>query len=148
MIERYVTDTNSIISYFGDVFDRPNTLSIKAINIIEQALNNPGGTVRLSIPSIVFVEIYEKWFLDVEFAREFFYEVYTTIDNSINIEIKQIDREVIENLQRIGGNLLHHDIHDKLIVASAMMLNCPIITTDSAIIEYVVGNHAIPSVIV
>jgi PIN domain nuclease of toxin-antitoxin system len=147
MIKRYVTDTNSIIRYFGNVFDIPNTLSVKAKNLIDQALNNPSGIVRLSIPSIVFVEIYEKWLLNEEFARKFFYEVYTAIDNAVNIEIKPIDREVIENLQYIGGNLLHHDLHDKLIVASAMMLNCPIITTDSAIMEYVDGNHAIPSVI-
>ncbi|MEI7636578.1 MAG: PIN domain-containing protein [Syntrophus sp. (in: bacteria)] len=147
MIERYVTDTNSIISYFSDVFDRPNILSFKAKSLIEQALSNPWGSVRLSIPSIVFVEIYEKWFLNEEFVRKFFYEVYTAIDNSANVEIKPIDKEVIENLQQIGGNLLHHDIHDKLIVASAMMLNCPIITTDSAIMEYVKGNQAIPSVI-
>lgn len=147
MIKRYVIDTNSIISFFDAVFKQPIVLSSQTRRLIEQALNNSSSIIRLSIPSIVFVEIYEKWFIDEEFARKFYYEVYTVIKQSPNIEIKPIEREVLENLQRIDGNLLHHDIHDKLIVASAMMLNCPIITTDSKIIRYVEETNAIPQVI-
>lgn len=147
MIKRYVIDTNSIISYFDAVFKQPKVLSSKAQGLIEQALCNSSSIVRLSIPSIVFVEIYEKWFINEEFAQKFLYEVYTMIEQSPNIEIKPIEREVLENLHQIGGNLSHHDIHDKLIVASAMMLNCPIITTDSEIMKYVEENDAIPSVI-
>ena len=147
MIKLYVIDTNSIISYFDDVFEQPKVLSLGAERLIAQALYNSAGIIRLSIPSIVFIEIYEKWFADEEFAQKFFYEVYTLIEQSPNIEIKPIEKEVLENLHCIGGNLSHHDIHDKLIVASAMMLKCPIITTDHEIIKYVESNDAIPSVI-
>ena len=147
MTKRYVIDTNSIISYFSDVFGQPKVLSSKAERLIAQAICNSSSIVRLSIPSIVFVEIYEKWFINEEFTQKFFYEVYTPIEQSPNIEIKPIEREVLENLNLIGGNLSRHEINDKLIVASAMMLNCPIITTDSEIMKYVQGNAAIPAVI-
>ncbi|NMC63208.1 MAG: hypothetical protein GYA55_08560, partial [SAR324 cluster bacterium] len=96
MTERYVIDTTSIICYFHDVFQQRDRLSDKARKLLGQAFSTDSGSVKLSIPSIVFVEIYDKWITDEEFARKFFYEVYTPIGQSPNIEVKPIEREVLE----------------------------------------------------
>lgn len=143
----YVADTDSIIRYFHRVFGVAQKLSTRARSLIDSALMSSPSPVKLSIPSIVFLEIFEKWFADEEMAMKLRYEVYETIMKSPNIEIKPIEQEVLENLLRIGDNLSNHDINDKLIVASAMMLRCPIITTDPEIIKYVKSSRIIPSVI-
>ncbi len=143
----YVIDTNAIISYFNQVFHQPPLLSAKATHLIEQALSTSSDTVKLSIPSVVFVEIYEKWFRTEEFARKFQYEVFELIKQSPNIEIKPIEREVLENILSIRESLSNHEIHDKIILASAMMLNCSLITTDQSISDYVNKYRVIPAVI-
>ena len=147
MIKLFVSDTNAFVSYFNTVFNVHPILSAKAEDIFNCALSSTSDHIKLSIPSIVFVEIYAKWFTSEEFATRFYYEVYYPITNSPNIEIKPIEREVMENLLKIRGSLSHHEINDKLILASAMMLNCPLITTDNEIIKYVDNHKVIPSTI-
>jgi PIN domain nuclease of toxin-antitoxin system len=148
MTARYVSDTNALIWFFGHVFEQPSKLSTRATRIFEHSLSNDENETKLIIPSVVFIEIYEKWLMDEEFSRKFYYEVFCRIKESPNIEIKPIEREVIEVLQSIGGVLLDHDIHDKIILASAMMLYCPLITHDRDITEYVNNNNnVIPSLI-
>jgi predicted nucleic acid-binding protein len=143
----YVIDTNALICYFAHVFNRPSTLSRRAHHIIAQALSTAPVEIKLSIPSVVFIEIFEKWVTNEEFAAKFHYEVFHQITASPNIEIKPIEREVLENLLKIGGSLEDHEIHDKIILASAMMLECSLITIDPAIVEYVNQTKVIPSVI-
>jgi len=143
----YVIDTVSFIDYFDNIFGRYGNLSYKARNIIDNAFNAYSGLIKLSIPSVVLVEIYEKWFSDEEFAAKFYYEVYSLIKTSPNIEIKPIEREVLENLIKIGGNLTDHEIHDKLILSSAMMMKCPLITRDPEIIKYFKNTNVIPAII-
>ncbi len=144
--QRYVIDTNSIIYYFENVFNQHSPLSNRAKKIIDQAFNY-NSNIILIIPSIVIIEIHAKWFLNEEFARKFYYEVYLRIKNADNIEIKPIEEEVILNLEFIRDNLSNHDIHDKLILSSAIMLNCPIISTDSEIEKFVHNNKIIPGII-
>lgn len=83
----------------------------------------------------------------LEALLQFHYEVFDLVERSPNIEIKPVEQEVLENLLNIGGILADHEIHDKIILASAMMLNCSIITTDPKIREYVESNGVIPAVI-
>ena len=147
MIKLFVSDTNALISYFLKVFNVKSKLSKNARILFDCALSNSIDNIRLSIPSVVFVEIFEKWFISEEFARKFYYEVYTPIIESPNIEIKPIEQEVLENLLKIRGILSNHEINDKLILASAMMLNCPLITVDKSIIKFVSENAVIPSII-
>ena len=142
----YVTDTNGVIRFFHQVFDSPDRLSTNTYRIMEQAFKSYVTDVRLSIPSVVLVEIFEKWFESEVFAKKFFYEVYLKIENSPNIEIKPIDREVMEVLLQIRGNLDSHDLHDKIILASAMMLECPLITTDTKIINYLSQNQLVSTI--
>ena len=123
----YVIDTSAFISYFNNVFGESSQISRRARDIVSDALFTISGSVRLSIPSIVFVEIFEKWLRNEEFNAKFYYEIYKIILESPNIEIKPIELEVLENLLIIGGNLRNHDLHDKIILASAMMLECPLI---------------------
>jgi PIN domain nuclease of toxin-antitoxin system len=140
----YVADTTSIISYFNEVFNVPRKLSTRGCLIIQQALSANPSNIRLSIPSVVLVEIFDKWFLEDEIASKLRYEVFEPIKGSPNVEVKPIEQEVLENMLKIGDELGNHDMHDKIILASAMMLNCPLITTDSKLISYI-RNHKVVS---
>lgn len=151
---RYVIDTNGLISFFAEVFgsvpmfNGSPPISQKARNTIQKAVLPFEGGVLLSIPSIVFIEIYEKWLRSGEFLRRFFYEVFTPLKQSPNVEIRAIDQEVLENLLTVDGCLAGHDLHDKIVVASAITLECRIITVDSKIVEYVgTGDKKIPGVL-
>lgn len=143
-VERYVVDTVAIIRYFEDVFEQEAKLSRKASRIIEQALVYPSSRMRLSIPSIVFVEIFEKWLSSEEFGARFYYEVFLPISRSPSVEIRSIDKEVLENVTKIGGVLASHDLHDKIVVATAIALECPIITSDGKIETYVSQIDTVP----
>ena len=71
-----------------------------------------------------------------EFLKKFFYEVFVPLRDSPNVEIRSNDREALENLLNIGFQLDGHDLHDKLVLAAAMALQAPLITTDQKIIDY------------
>jgi hypothetical protein len=79
----YVIDTNSLVAYFHSVFETEQRLSKRAIKILQSALSPRETTTKISIPSVVFVEIFEKWFRDEEFARKFYYEVFVPINESL-----------------------------------------------------------------
>ena len=143
----YVLDTTSLISHFSDVFLQPSVISARAHGLIELALRPGPQKVQLSIPSVVFIEVFDKWLRGEEFAAKFYYEVMTPILASPNIEIKPIEREVLENMMNIGAELSNHEIHDKLILASAMMLQCPLITSDEKMIQFVRKYGVIPDVV-
>jgi hypothetical protein len=64
------------IYYFEQVFEQPSMLSTRARKLIRQTFDTSSAEVKLSIPSIVFVEIFEKWFKSEEFAAKFHYEVF------------------------------------------------------------------------
>jgi PIN domain nuclease of toxin-antitoxin system len=139
MVKNFVIDTVALGSYFRDIFNDSNSqISKKALDIIEGGFNDDPN-IRLSIPSVVFIEIYYKTFIDEEARRRFQYEVYELI-KSKNIEITPIDQDVLENFVKIGRGL---ENHDRIILASAMALECPIITHDSKISEYLETNRVV-----
>jgi hypothetical protein len=145
-MDRYVADTTSIISYFSDVFRRPPKISEKALRIIDSSFN--GNTV-LIIPSIVFIEIFKKWFSSEERSNQIRYEVYERIKAQPNIEIKPLEQEVLENFIAITDIEpdYNFDNHDKQVLASAMMLQAPLITSDTNIIRYNKRKNVIPTII-
>lgn len=145
MSDRYVVDTTSLISYFHDVFNTSSRISLKASNLIERGFTHQD--VVLIIPSVVFIEIFKKWFSNEEFISKFHYEVYSKIQSAETISINAIEQEVLENVPKIGGIMEKHEVFDKIILASAMMYECPIITSDTKIIEYVKSTQVIPGVI-
>lgn len=146
MTSQHVCDTNSIIWYFEDVFGEASKLSTRAKTIINQAFQT-NSQIRLTIPSIVFIEIHAKWCTTEEQAAKIVYEVYEPIKDCENIAIREINSEVLQNLLRISGSLTTHDLHDKIVLANAMMLNCPLLTSDGTIIKYVAEHKVIPSTI-
>ncbi|MDH5720654.1 MAG: PIN domain-containing protein [Spirochaetia bacterium] len=141
MEKKFVIDTNSLIEYFYSVFNVKNRLSKKTYNIFKAAYTNGISDIRLSIPSIVFIEIFDKWCKNDEERAKIYYEILVPTLESSNIEIKPIEQEVLENLCKIEGRLLNHEIHDKLIVASAMMLGWPLITSDSEIKKWAIETN-------
>ena len=151
--KRYVIDTNGIITFYDEVFiksplhGRSGSMSTNTRTVIQEAINPFEGGVLLSVPSIVFIEIYEKWLRTEEFFRKFFYEVFIPLKQSPNVEIRSLDQEVLENLLTVDGCLAEHDLHDKIVVASAITLECPLITSDDEIIKFVgKGEKSIPKV--
>ena len=139
----YVADTDSMMSYFNKVFGVPQRLSRRARSIIGQALVTYPSNVKLSIPSIVFVEIFDNCFRKEETANRLRYEFYEVIRSSPNVEVKAIEQEVLENILKIRDELSDHDMHDKIVLASAMMLNCTLITTDGPIIDYIKKHNIV-----
>jgi predicted nucleic acid-binding protein len=147
MKDLYVIDTTSVISYFADIFEQPSKISQGSLNIIDRAFKY--DNINLSIPSIVFIEIYHKWFRNEEMAAKIRYEVFERIKSRENIEIKPLEKEVLLNFISIEqiDDTINIENHDRQILASAMMLNCSLITSDRKIIKYVRKNKVIPRVL-
>lgn len=146
MHRRFVIDTCSLINYFGCIFGEDRKLSTNTCRIIDDAFDNDAD-VYLSIPAIVFVEIYDKWITTPEFGRKFYYEVYKPIVESNHIEIKPLEKEVLYHLVLLDGIMSSHDIHDKIVLASAIMLECSLITYDPKLVKYAKKTRVIPKVI-
>ncbi len=142
----YVVDTTSLISYFNNIFGGPAKISRDALKVIETAFKRDSD-IKLSIPSIVFVEIFDKWFDNEEIAAAIRIEIMILIAERPNIEIKPIEKEVLENFIKINDDFIKFDNHDKIILASSMMLQWPLITSDSRIIRYNNKYRVIPDII-
>lgn len=142
----YVIDTTSLISYFSGIFAVRSQISRNALRIIESAFKRD-SLIKLSIPSIVFVEIFDKWFKDEEMSAAIKSEIISLIDERSNIEIKSIEKEVLANFIEINDPRIKIDNHDKIILASSMMLQWPLITSDSNIIKYNTKYKVIPHIV-
>ncbi len=143
----YVIDTTALISFYPDIFNDGQKISKEAIKIIDKAFDE-GSDVRLSIPAIVFVELFVKWYSNVERAARIRYEIFEVIKDKPNIEIKPFEKEVLENFIQLEDDIINLENHDKIILASAMMLECPLITNDRKIIRYVNKHkNVIPGII-
>lgn len=147
MNKRYaVLDTNALISYFDSVFKVKPQISDEALKMIRHAFQTDSD-VLLSIPSIVFVEIFDKWICDDEFRAMFVAEVLEQILQAPNIEIKPIDQEVLEQFVCLNDSTINLENHDRLVLASAMMLQWPLITSDGTILQYVERHKVVPQII-
>ncbi|HEY0349721.1 MAG TPA: hypothetical protein VGC60_16355 [Pyrinomonadaceae bacterium] len=145
-MERYVLDTSGLIAYFDEIFRQSKRLSEHANSIISEALYSRGTPIRLTVPSIAFVEVFEKWLTADEILRRFYYEAFVPIEESPNVEVRGIDEEILRALIGIGHPLDHHEIHDKLIVACSVVLDSHLITSDEAVANYVEA-HSLPKTI-
>lgn len=145
---RYTVDTTTVISYFIDVFDGAEPqISKKSLDIIDNAFNDT--SIILYFPSIIFVEIFSKWFRDEELAYRIKSDVYIPIVSQENFAIEPLDKEVLENFIKItdiepGWNF---DNHDKQILATAMKFQTPLITSDERIARYNRKKNVIPSIL-
>ncbi len=142
----YVCDTNAILSYFGHVLGAKNCLTDRGLRVMRDALCMTDNGVRLSVPSVVFIEIFDKWCMDDISVRKVYRQVFRYMAESPYVEIKSIDEEVLEAVLLIGGDLQDHEMHDKIILASAMALQCPLISSDGALKKYNAAAHAVPEI--
>jgi len=103
---------------------------------MDRAIKPFEDNIKLSIPSVVFIEIFDKWLIKEEYVKSFYYNAYLKLLESPNVEIKPIERDVLEILITIKDELDEHEISDKIVVSSAIELDCSLLTTDNKVIEY------------
>lgn len=147
MADRYVIDTCAIISYFEKIFESGSSISNKSLKIIDLAFSS--SEIILIVPSTVFIEIYDKWFENSERKAAIISEIYNRIKSMENMEIRPIDKEVLERFSEITDIESDHnfDNRDKQILAVAMALECPLITSDNRIIRYNGRKNVIPKIL-
>ncbi|MCA1966899.1 MAG: PIN domain-containing protein [Flavobacterium sp.] len=146
---KYVVDTNALISYFSDIFEGCDiSVSKESLEIIDQAINN-NNEIKLIIPSCVFLEIFIKWFKNEEIANKIISEIYYRIKQKENIEIQPLDKEILENYILIKDieEEYKFDGHDKQVFASAMTMQCPLISSDLNLIRYNQRKKLVPSIL-
>ncbi len=116
----YVTDTHSLVWYFTE----DKHLSRKAFDAFESTIRE--GVII--IPSIVLAEIiyiYKKGRINLSFK-----ETLQKLDYYNNFEIIPLDVNILKVVDELNINL---EIHDKIIVASAIYFNAELITKDENI---------------
>lgn len=146
MNDTYIIDTTSLISYFHNIFEVHCAISQGSIDIIEKGFN---GELKLIIPSIVFVEIFYKWYLTQEMIEKIRREVFFNITEHEKIHICPIEIEILQNVALITGikSDIKFDNHDKQVLATAMMYKCPLITSDKKIARFVKKYNVIPEIL-
>jgi PIN domain nuclease of toxin-antitoxin system len=121
----YVTDTHSILWYFTE----DPRLSKRAFDVFE-------GTVRegfIIIPAVVLAEIMfiaKKGRITLTFE-----ETLKKIERYENFDLAPLDVDILKVANKIEADL---EMHDRLIVATALYFNATLITKDRQI-----GNASI-----
>ena len=116
----YVTDTHPLIWYFME----DERLSYKALSIFEGAMNKG----LIIVPAIVLAEIihiYQKGRINITFS-----ETVNRFETSACFEIAPLGLDILKIADKISKDL---EMHDKLIVATAIYYDIPLITKDEHI---------------
>ncbi len=116
----YVTDTHSLVWYFTD----DSRLGKKALKSFE----GTAGEGRIIVPAVVMAEILfisRKGRVALGFA-----ETIARIEAMDNFEIAPLDLDVLRMASSIEADL---EMHDKLIVATALCYDAALITRDDQI---------------
>ena len=108
--------------------------------------------VIMIVPSVVFIEIFDKWFLgstyaDEEFRAKLLAEVIYPIQSATNIEMREIDDEVVEEFLSLYDKDTKLEQHDRLILASAIVLDACLITSDRELISFQKKYSQPPSIV-
>ena len=118
----YVTDTHSILWYF---IQDPR-LSKRALEVFE-------GTVRegfIIIPAVVLAEIIfiaKKGRITLTFE-----ETLEKIERYENFDLAPLDLDILKVANKIEADL---EMHDRLIIATALYFNATLITKDQRIVN-------------
>jgi PIN domain nuclease of toxin-antitoxin system len=121
--EIFVTDTHALLWYLTE----DKRLGKKALKIFEKA---DKGEAEIIIPTTVLAEalfITEKHRVDIKFM-----DIIKEIENSSNYFIHPLDMEVIlkcHELKEIP------ELHDRVIVATSLLLDAKLITRDEIITD-------------
>jgi len=116
----YVTDTHSLVWYFSD----SPRLSAGAFKAFENTVEN--GSII--VPTVVLAEIMyiaKKGRIEMTFS-----ETVEKIEEMENFEIVPLDMDILNIADKIEYEL---EMHDRLITATAIFFNVPIITKDQMI---------------
>ena len=117
----FVADTHSIAWYFT----KSKKLSTKVLQIFR---NSAVGKGVIVVPTVVLAEIMdisEKKRIKVDYE-----EVLEKIDNSSNFEIYPLDIDTL----RVARNItIISELHDRIIVATAKLLDAKLLTKDENI---------------
>jgi len=116
----YVTDTHSIVWYFTEDIH----LSKKALDIFEGTIKE--GTII--VPAVVLAEIMfiaKKGKISLTFT-----ETLNKIEEYENFEIAPLDIDVLKIADKIKANI---EMHDRLIIATAIYFDATLITKDEQI---------------
>ena len=119
--ESYVIDTHALLWYLAE----DESLGKKAKKVLERA---DKGDADIVIPTTVLAEalfITEKHKVDLEFL-----DIIETIKNSSNYIINPLDLEVILKCHELKSI---PELHDRIIVATAILLDAKLITKDTTI---------------
>jgi len=118
----YVTDTHSLIWYFVE----DKRLSKNALKAFEQTIE----TGNIMVPAVVLAEIMfiaGKGKIALTFG-----ETLAKIEDYENFRIAPLDADILKIADRIKVDM---EMHDKLIVATALYFDTPLITKDKRIKE-------------
>jgi hypothetical protein len=143
MVHHFVFDTVGFINYHNDFFNEKSSLSARVINDIQKCMSPDFINYKLIIPSIVFVEIFDKQLDSDEKAAKFKYEILSQYLNCEDVEIKALDQEVLEIYYSINDNIIQLETHDKIILSSSIQMQGKLITNDSKIKTYVEATNAV-----
>ncbi|WP_414548521.1 PIN domain-containing protein [Anabaena sp. CCY 0017] len=129
-------DTVALISYFAHIFNVPSKISQKGLSYIDIAFKDYNSKYLIIIPGVVFIEIFDKWFRgntteNKEFRAKFISEVFNPIKLAPNIEIRELDIEVLESFLDLKDENINLENRDKIVLATAIILNSPLITCDT-----------------
>lgn len=142
-IKRYVADTCAIISAFPLGFaGAPPSISSSSIDLLLEPVHSSYTNLRLIVPSMVFVEIMEKWATTEESRSRLMYEVYFPLFNADHVSIQPVSEETLDSLSYINVHLQDHDLNDRLILAAALEFEADIITSDVVIGDFLRSTSA------
>ena len=117
----YVTDTHAFLWFLTE----DNRIGKKAKEVF---ISCDRGETIIVIPSIVLIEalfVCEKKKIDIEFKK-----ILEKIQNSFNYPVYPLDIRIILECQSLKQL---QDPHDRIIVATAKLLNATLITKDKNI---------------
>ena len=120
-----VADTHALIWYIC----APDKLSISALNALDRATNT-GNLIYISAISLVeIVYLVEKNRL----SKEVLNRILNALDSpNMGIALVALDRKISENIKQIDRGTVP-DMPDRIIAATALYLNIPLVTCDSKI---------------
>lgn len=116
MNSKYCVDTHSVVWFILG----KKTISRQAKSLLQQALD---GKIHLVFPTMVVLEAFHMGLKDPDFK---FPTVLAFIKDA-NSTIASFDKKLLLTCYKLPRDI---NIHDRVIAATAIAYNCPLITRD------------------
>lgn len=115
-MDNYSLDTHSLVWYIRG----SGTLSLKARQIVQDIFDGKTGCY------ISTMAILEAYYISLKY-KDFIFSNFLKTINRPNIKIISFDRKVLAQSVELPKEI---DIHDRIIVATAIVTNTPLVTKD------------------